>query len=526
MTIVEGIGVGSGIAWGRVFILEHELRQPIGRRSSLEAKEELSRLQSGLALAFAELEKLASATESDAKDIMAALMLALKDTELMASAQGYLDQGWNAETALSEAMASFSNEMIGIAGFQERIADLDGLVSLVINKMNSVSQPALSNDGPIIVVAEDLTPIDTLRFNESVVGVITKNGGPTSHAAIICRQLGIPALVAAKDGFELLIQGFGVRIDALHSQAELTEIEETVSFDLPEFLIEDCLIPVLANIGSASDAFLAKQKNAAGVGLFRTELVFLARTEEPTISEQQGEYRKIFLASPDGDLIVRTLDLSLDKPITFLDNTQTVLNQNSEVLERQLEAIKRAADAVNREVSIMAPMVKSVTEVEMFSDLARKAGFSNIGVMVETVEITKVISQLAGLVDFVSIGTNDLSSELFEQDRLNPREPMLLDPWQPKLIRTISSVVDQAKVVGIKVGVCGEAASDPNLAVVLAGLGVDSVSVGAGSVSLVGNNLAGVSKAQAVELADLVLESSSLEQAKLAAAAFIKTIEG
>lgn len=526
MTVITGIGIGTGIAWGRVHILHQESKQPTGKKSSLAISEEYSRLQSGLALAAAELDELGNSTESDAKDIMAALRLALKDPELLAVAKGHLDNGWDAETALARAMDSFSNELVGVAGFQERIADLAGLVTLVNSKMNSISQPRLGNEGPIIVVAEDLTPIDTLRFNESVVGVITKNGGPTSHAAIICRQLGIPALVAAKDGFELLTQDLGVRVDALNAQAEITEIAFMAGRDLANFLIEDCIIPVLANIGSVSDALLAKQKKASGVGLFRTELLYLANSEEPSIEKQQEEYFKTFQASPAGPIVVRTLDISQDKPIPFLALAESVLNQNSAVLSRQLTAIKMAADASGRDVSVMAPMVRSIFEVEKFAELARQAGFKSVGIMVETIEISKVILELEGLVEFLSIGTNDLSSELFEQDRLNPAKPILLDPWQPKLLQTISSVVTAAKAVQIKVGVCGEAAADPNLAVVLAGLGVDSVSVGSGSIASVGEQLARVSRAQAIEVAQVVLESDSLAQSKLAVAAFIQDIDG
>lgn len=526
MTKIQGIGVGSGKAWGRVFLLEKPSHAVLGYKSSLDPLEELARLESAILEVLAELEDKVQTAEQVTGEIVSALMLVLQDPALLVEAQKYLTEGWNAETALSKAMDSFTSQLAGIAGFEDRIPDLEGLVELVIAKIGPHSRQAITEDGPLVIVAEDLTPLDTLNFNESVVGVITKNGGPTSHAAIICRHLGIPALVALTEGYELLTPNLGITIDALLARAFISEVSEIDGADEVENFELNPIIPVLANIGSAADAIEVSNYGVSGVGLFRTELLFLDRANEPSIAQQQEEYEKAFAAFKSGELIVRTLDVSVDKPIPFLESALPVLNQNVELLTRQLKAIKQAADSSQRDVSVMAPMIRSKSEVECFSELARDVGFSKVGIMIETLEFIEEIEKLEGLVDFLSIGTNDLSSELFGQDRLKPQNPELLDPWQPGLLRIIAQVVDSAKDNALKVGVCGEAAADPNLAAVLAGLGVDSVSTGSGSIRAVGVHLTRVSKEQAIELSKLALEADSADQAKRAVAAFLQGIQG
>ena len=530
MNNVQGIGIGSGKSWGRVFRISKTEVGSLNQKSTETEDLEFQRLSDAIGLVISELRAGADKTSSSTQDILAALATVLEDPELLSGVRAHLTEGWNAETALTNAMKQYTSQLEGIPGFEERISDLEGLVNQVIAKLLNISPTNIPIDGPVVVVAEDLTPMETTAFGKNVVGVITKNGGPTSHTAIICRQLGIPALVATKVGFELLEDGLGVLIDASKSEAVITEESKLSDGDVKVIKVGEPLVPVLANISSAHDAEIANVSKANGVGLFRTELLFLGRQSEPTVEEQQAEYAKVFQSAPAGELIVRTLDYAEDKPIHFLkmrpDSANTVLNQHPEVVVRQLQAIRKAADSSGVEVAVMAPMVRTELEVQEFRRFATDAGFKQIGVMVETSELAGNILSLKNHVSFVSIGTNDLSSDLFEQDRLAPGRPELLDPWQPKLLEVIANIVNQAKEVGLKVGVCGEAAADPVLSLVLAGLGVDSVSVATSALHDVRTQLGTVSMEQAQELARVALAGGSVQGSKRAVATLLQGFQG
>jgi phosphotransferase system enzyme I (PtsI) len=291
------------------------------------------------------------------------------------------------------------------------------------------------------------------------------------------------------------------------------------------------LIQVMANVGSVADA--AQVKSANGVGLLRTELFFLNNKVAPTRAEQQALYADVLAAGPDGEIIVRTLDAGSDKPIAFLGigheenpalgvRGQRVAAIAPKFYEDQLHAIKAAADSVKAtgkkiEVSVMAPMIATVEEAQVFAKDARAAGFTRVGIMIEIPAITRVIGQLKGVVDFLSIGTNDLSQYLFAADRVNSGVAALLNPWQPALLSILESIATDSAAAGIKVGVCGEAASDPLLAVVMAGLGINSVSASASSVAAVSELLSRVDNKAAKSAAKAARGATSARDAKSAA---------
>jgi phosphotransferase system enzyme I (PtsI) len=288
------------------------------------------------------------------------------------------------------------------------------------------------------------------------------------------------------------------------------------------------LIPVRANIGTLEDAESASKTLADGVGLFRTELLYLSSSHEPSIEQQAKSYSEILKAAPEGPIVVRTIDAGSDKPVPFLNmpaeenpslgvRGYRLLANHREFVEGQLKALELAREESGREVWVMAPMVATVDEAKTFSDLARSLGKYKVGIMIETPSIALLVDQLSGVVDFVSVGTNDLSQYLFAADRMNPSLGALLNHWQPALIKSLSRIANDAKQAGISSGVCGESASDPAFAILLAGLGFDSVSVSRSQVDAVHNALSSLELEDAQQVAQAVLQARSAEQAKATA---------
>lgn len=512
--IYQGIGVGNNSAWGRAFVLSKP-KFTAESKSSLDPATELNRLKGALAAVSQQFEHSITESDSVSNEIIKALQSMAQDPALVTEAEKHLAAGWDAETSIQKAMKSFTEALRGVPTFEDRVADLGDIALRVVAVLtNQTWNIELPGTGPVVIVAEDLSPLETARFTDAVVAVITSGGGPTSHTAIICRQKNIPALVAV-DGALEIGNNVGVFVDAFEGVAKLSETPVTSEpKQIKRQRTNQLLVSIKVNIGSIQDAEVLAKTEASGVGLMRTEFLFLSRTSAPSISEQIGIYSSILKSSPKGEFIFRTFDSANDKPLAFYDNNPR------EVLEEQLQAISDAQNLSGRSVSVMAPMLSTVQEVEDFVVLARSKGIARVGVMVETVALTEVIAELAGTVDFVSIGTNDLSRDLFKVDREDPNSARLLDPWQPELLRAIKGIALDSSKSGIELGVCGEAASDPLLGIVLAGLGVQSLSMAAPAVSQSFDYLSSVSLEQARVVAAAALQgNTALEAKELALAA-------
>jgi len=258
----------------------------------------------------------------------------------------------------------------------------------------------------------------------------------------------------------------------------------------------------------------------------------LNRSSAPTLEEQTQVYAEVLRAAPAGKVVFRTLDVDSDKSLPFLTSASSAVNGQTdlrgwrihrlapEILPTQLAAIAAAAAKLtNRKVSAMAPMIIDASEANEFATLAKAAGIDDIGVMVETVELAQSIETLAGIVNFISIGTNDLSRYLFGVDRLASESAELLDAWQPKLLTTVANIVAEAKRSDISVSVCGESAAEPLFAVVLAGLGVDSVSMAGPAIAKATSLLGSVNLDQAREIATAALEGQDRTAARQLASA-------
>jgi phosphotransferase system enzyme I (PtsI) len=503
MSTIRGFGVGSRIGAGKALILKSDSANDsaialAANKGSLGFEAELSAFESAQQRVASEYRNAQVSTEDETlSSILTAQIALLEDQELVELVKEEISRGNNSVLATERSIDGFI-ELLGDATgeFKERIADLQEIKTRIINSILGIEQTiSIPASGAWIIVAEDLTPLETSKFTESVKGVITRKGGPTSHTAIVCRQLGIPALVGCQD-ISMIHQGASLVVDPVSSIAEIREGEISASnTNWWENLatVTSRSFKIFANVGSITDAKRAKELKAEGVGLLRSELALLHLKSMPSLSEQREIYKAILKELPKGEVIFRTLDAGTDKPIPFLGleaefnpalgvRGQRIEKIHPDFFQEQLVALREAAtDLSDLEISVMAPMIATREEAIKFADQCRSIGFNSVGVMVEIPSLIDQLSNLVGHLDFISIGTNDLSQYLFAADRQNSQVAELLDPWQPALLGAIARVVNNAG--GMKVGVCGEAASDPLLATVLVGLGVSTLSAGVGALS-------------------------------------------
>ena len=528
-TILSGLGVGLSPALGEVLVVEHSQLIPEWTKSTKTPEQEISELKEAIAFVSNQLDELGAKAGGTSAEIFEALKTLLEDDELLEVASSNIADGWGAAAAFGKAVDEFAELLKGDPTFDERVADFQDLSKRVQAKLAGIKLDLdLPTKGRIVLVGEDFSPADTAQFTDAVVGVVTLKGGPTSHTAIICRSRNIAAVVSCPGASELAT-GDRVLVDPVGDRVivgdDVSLATQAINF-VP--IGASSLIPVRANIGTLEDAESASKTLADGVGLFRTELLYLSSSHEPSIEQQAKSYSEILKAAPEGPIVVRTIDAGSDKPVPFLNmpteenpslgvRGYRLLANHREFVEGQLKALELAREESGREVWVMAPMVATVDEAKTFSDLARSLGKYKVGIMIETPSIALLVDQLAGVVDFVSVGTNDLSQYLFAADRMNPSLGALLNHWQPALIKSLASIAMDAKQAGISSGVCGESASDPAFAILLAGLGFDSISVSRSQVDAVHNALSSLELEDAQKVAQDVLQARTAEQAKATA---------
>lgn len=385
-----------------------------------------------------------------------------------------------------------------------------------------------------MLVAEDLAPADTAGLEpDTCIAIVTELGAPTSHSAIIAREIGIPAVVGMTgatdwaDGTEVLVDGSTGEVIVGPSSAERASAGGRVQWDRfegPGQTADNHKVLICANVGSGRDAASGVEWGAEGVGLFRTEFCFLERAEEPPVVEQIAQYRAVLAEYPNQRVVVRTLDAGSDKPLPFLTSPGEAnpalgirgfrtSRRHRDVLVRQLQAIAAAAEGTTAELWVMAPMIATVEEAQGFVDMARAAGIERAGIMVETPSAAMMAPELCDVVDFISIGTNDLAQYTMAADRMATELADLTDAWQPALLRSIAMVAAAGRKSGTPVGVCGEAASNPDLATVLVGLGVTSLSMSPRAIPPVGAAIASITMSDCSEVAEAVMGARSARQA-------------
>ncbi|MGH2700109.1 MAG: phosphoenolpyruvate--protein phosphotransferase, partial [Actinomycetota bacterium] len=442
---------------------------------------------------------------------------------------------------ITDAFDPFRTLLEAAGGYlAERVADLDDICTRVVVAVMGLAMPGPpESDVPFVLVARDLSPADTAELDpELVLALVTQEGGSTSHTAIIARSLGIPAVVsctAAGDAPEnqtAVVDGDRGTVFLAPHQALLAEIQRR-RVELKEFqrsatgpgrTADDHFVALLANLGQVSEAQRAVEE-CEGVGLLRTEFLFLGSKREPSLEEQVSVYGRVFDAFAGKRVVVRTLDAGADKPISWLDldagqnpalgvRGLRAARRYPEVLEDQLEAIARAGSETDAYIWVMAPMVTTAAEAKEFVDRAHQSGLKRAGVMVEVPALAICADEIAGIVDFISIGTNDLCQYVTAADRMIGELNDLLDHWQPAVLRLVRDVVDGARAGATPVGVCGESASDPLFALVLAGLGVSSLSMSPAAVGLVRASLRAHTIIECRRLAKLALSCSTPRESR------------
>ena len=528
-TILSGLGVGLSPAQGEVLVIEHSQLIPAWTKSTKTAEQETSELTGAIAFVANQLDELGAKAGGTSAEIFEALKALLEDDELLEVSKSNISEGWSAAASFGKAVDEFSELLKGDPTFDERIADFQDLSKRVQARLAGITlELDLPATGRIVLVGDDFSPADTAQFTDAVIGVVTIKGGPTSHTAIICRSRNIAAVVSCP-GASALATGDKVLVDPVGDRIIVSEDVSLATQAINFVPIGDkSLIPVRANIGTLDDALSASKTLADGVGLFRTELLYLSATHEPSIDQQAKIYTEILQAAPAGPIVVRTIDAGSDKPVPFLNmpaeenpslgvRGYRLIANHREFVEGQLKALEIAREQSGREVWVMAPMVSTLDEAKTFAQLAKSFGKYKVGIMIETPSMAILVDQLGGVLDFVSVGTNDLSQYLFAADRMNPSLGALLNHWQPALIQSLARIASDAKKAGISSGVCGESASDPAFAILLAGLGFDSVSVSRSQVNAVHDALSSLDLPAAQQVAKEVLLAKSAEQAKATA---------
>ena len=547
--VVRGIGVGRGLVVGDVRRMPDPLPEPPTTQSSRTADAELVRATVALGETAADLRARGVQAGGLAKDVLDALAMMADDTTLLADVTKRIEAGSTAERAVFDAFAGFATILQSAGGYMaERAGDLADVAQRVIARIMGVSAPGIpESETPFILVARDLAPADTALLDFDIVrALVTTDGGPTSHTAILAREKGLPAIVGATLA-DVLVDGDVIIVDAgkgeivLHpsathiADARVEAQSRQAARDGasgPGRMADGHEVQLLANVGSSNSAAAAVDAHAEGVGLFRTEFLFLDNDVAPTIEAQRAEYSAVFDKFPGQKVVVRVLDAGADKPLSFLtdegeDNPALgrrgirALLAHEDILRGQLTAIAQATESTLAEVWVMAPMISTVEETEIFIGICRELGIHKAGVMIEVPSSALLAAHILEIADFVSIGTNDLTQYTFAADRLLGTVANLQDAWNPAVLRLIREVGLAGELTKKPVGICGEAAADPILAVVLIGLGVTSLSMSPTALADVRAEISRFTLPEARELAERVLSTRNAADARTAASAVL-----
>lgn len=536
------MGIGLGAVIGPVIRMAEPLPAPERLASRRTVAEEQSRLDRARNAVIADLNRRADSAGGAAADILTAQAMIAEDPALAAETESRVAAGETSEWAVHDAYAGFRRVLEAAGGYLgERAADLDDLSQRMIAQLRGVPMPGIADPGhPFVLVARDLAPADTALLNlDRVAALVTIDGGPTSHTAILARAKGIVALVGVA-GAASLSTGDTVLVDAARGEVTISPSDEQRAAAAarnaeqrrtaarptsPGALRGGTPVPLLANLGSASESEEAIALGAEGVGLFRTEFHFLSSAEAPDVSIQREAYREVLKAFPGKKVVVRALDAGADKPLPFLTDAAEenpalglrglrVLRAREQVLRDQLQALAEASDESEADLWVMAPMVTTAEEAEYFTRLCDEYRLKTPGVMIEVPASALLAGHILRHTSFASIGTNDLTQYTMAADRLLGSVASYQDPWHPAVLRLVAEAARAAEATGKPVGVCGEAAADPLLAVVLVGLGVSSLSMAPSALADVRGILARYTLVEARTMAAAALEASEARTAR------------
>ncbi|MEB3749356.1 phosphoenolpyruvate--protein phosphotransferase [Geobacillus sp. FSL W8-0032] len=557
---IHGIAASSGIAIAKAYRLETP-HLAAEKRTIADVEAEVARLEAAVAKAKEELEAIKQhALEKLGEDkaaIFAAHLLVLDDPELLNPIKEKIQtEQVNAEYALEETASFFISMFEGMDNeyMKERAADIRDVTKRVLAHLLGVtiSNPSLISE-EVVIIAEDLTPSDTAQLDRQYVkGFATDIGGRTSHSAIMARSLEIPAVVGTKAVTAEVKNGDIVVIDGLDGQVVINPSPERLAHyeekraryeaqkaewaklvDEPTVTADGVHVELAANIGTPDDVKGALANGAEGIGLYRTEFLYMGRSELPTEEEQVAAYQTVLEQMNGKPVVVRTLDIGGDKELPYL-NLPKEMNpflgfrairlclEMQDMFRTQLRALLRAS--VHGNLKIMFPMIATLEEfrqakailLEEKEALLRQgvpvADGIEVGMMVEIPAAAVMADQFAKEVDFFSIGTNDLIQYTMAADRMNERVSYLYQPYNPAILRLISHVIDAAHREGKWVGMCGEMAGDPIAIPILLALGLDEFSMSATSILPARAQLKQLTKEEAARIKETVLSLGTAEE--------------
>ena len=551
----KGVPVSPGVAIARAYRIEDTLIQHAPAHIDTTAVvAELTRFDNACAAVVAELdavvERVSREVSEDAASIFRAHRLLVRDPALVSKVKSYIQSyHFDATTALQETLAEYSALFARIPDeyLRERMADIRDVITRLIAHLNVQSGKRLAPpDEPVILVAPEILPSQAVMFEGlPIAGIVTESGGSTGHAAILARALGIPAVSGIRGVVQAVANGDLVILDGREGhliinpgpevesayrkvQREYVDLRDKliVNADLPAHSRDGVEFTLLANANNLADATTASRVGAVGVGLFRTEYLFLTHTSVPDEEEQYAAYRAIIEAAPNRTVTIRTLDLGGDKQVPYLGTQQEanpfmgwrsirLASAYPEFFQTQLRAILRAGQ--HGQVGIMFPMISTVEEVQRIKRMVERTRLSllragiafgediPLGVMIEVPSAALCIEAILDEVEFISIGSNDLIQYVMAADRDNPKVAHLCEPFAPAIFRLVAQVLHACQQQNKPVTLCGEMASRPRCVVALMGMGLRRVSMSPAFIPTIKQVVRAFSVEEAEAIADEVL---------------------
>ena len=558
---IQGISGSRGVAVGNVYrYIQEEIVIPDYTVADDKVEEEIGKFAAAMAATLKQLDtirqKALDEMGPEEAAIFEAHMQIAQDPSLSDGIKSLVESSHtNVVAATAQTIETFANIFLGMedAYMRERGADIKDIGDRLMRNLLGMNPRGLSHiSGEVILVAQDLAPSDTASLDKNVVkGIVTAAGGPTSHAAIMARTLEIPAVMGVGDiesfvdGDKAVVLGTDGIVEmnpsdadwdeytnqAAAFQEELKRLRE--SANLEATTTDGHHVELFGNIGKAKDAKNALTMGAQGIGLYRTEFLYMENDELPAEDVQFEEYKKVAQDMKGKPVIIRTMDIGGDKELKCLDLPSEMnpflgyrairisLNR-PDIFKVQLRALLRAS--AFGDIHIMYPMIASVEEVKQANAMldeckeeltAEGKEFNKdikVGIMIEVPAAAIISPILAKYVDFFSIGTNDLCQYTLAVDRMNEAIGSLYQPLHPGVLRLIKHVIDASHEQGKFTGMCGELASDPVATMILLGLGLDEFSMTASSIPLIKNILRSVSKAECEEVANKALTMDTAEE--------------